>query len=160
MAICATDKMPLNFLTLGCIHTVFPNARIVHCRRNAIDNCLSIYMTQYKGSPEFGHVRENIVFMYKQYERLMDHWRATLPADRFLEVHYEELVADQEGETRKMIAFAGLEWNDACLHHEENENSVRTPSLWQARQPIYKTSVEKWRRYEPWLGAFAELIPS
>jgi tetratricopeptide (TPR) repeat protein len=156
----ATDKMPLNFLGLGFIHTILPNARIVHCRRNPIDNCLSIYMTQYKGSPEFGHVRENIVFMYRQYQRIMEHWRSVLPPDRFLEVNYEDLVSDKEAETRKMIDFIGLPWDDACLYHEKNENSVRTPSLWQARQPIYNTSVEKWRRYEPWLGAFAELLPT
>lgn len=153
-----TDKMPINFMSLGFIHTVFPNARIVHCRRNPVDNCLSIYMTQYKGSPEYGHVKENIVFFYRQYQKLMAHWRAVLPSDRFLEVNYEDLVADKENETRKMISFVGLPWDDACLHHEMNESSVRTPSLWQVRQPIYKTSVEKWRRYEPWLGAFAELL--
>ncbi len=154
-----TDKMPLNFMSLGPIHTVFPNAKIIHCQRNPIDNCLSIYMTRYRSSPEYGHNRENMVFFYRLYEKLMAHWRAVLPPDRFFEVRYEELVADPEGTTRQMIEFLGLEWDDACLHHDQNERSVRTPSLWQARQPIYKSSAEKWRKYEPWLGAFRELLP-
>ena len=153
-----TDKMPLNFATLGPIHATFPNARIVHCRRNAVDNCLSIYMTQYKGSPNFGHSRDNIVSAYRLYRELMDHWRATLPADRFFEVQYEDLVSDQEYWIRKMIEFVGLEWDDACLSPEDNKSNVSTPSVWQVRQPIYKSSTEKWRKYEPWLGPFSELI--
>jgi tetratricopeptide (TPR) repeat protein len=153
-----TDKMPLNFMSLGPIHTVFPRAKIIHCRRSPVDNCLSIYMTRYRLSPEYAHNRENIVFMYRLYEKLMAHWRAVLPPDLFLEVQYEDLVSDPETHTRRIIDFLGLEWDEACLHHDRNEKAIRTPSLWQARQPIYKTSAEKWRRYEPWLGAFSELL--
>ena len=82
----------------------------------------------------------------------MAHWREVLPPDRFTEVDYERLVEDREAETRRLVAFVGLDWDDACLAPEKNERSVKTASVWQARQPVYKTSVERWRRYEPWLG--------
>jgi tetratricopeptide (TPR) repeat protein len=153
-----TDKMPQNYMALGLIHTAFPNARIIHCRRNPIDNCLSIYFTHLRFSPDFAHKPENIVFVYREYQRLMAHWRSVLPPDRFIEVDYEAIVADREPIVRKLVDFVGLEWDDACLHHEENDRLVRTPSLWQARQPIYKTSSERWRNYEPWLGEFRSLL--
>jgi len=150
-----TDKMPDNYLALGLIHTAFPNARIIHTRRNPIDTCISIFTTPNRTSDPYANNRENIVFAYEQYLRLMDHWRKVIPADRLFEVTYEQLVADREPLTRKMLEFIGLEWDEACLHPEDNERSVATPSVWQVRQPVYSTSVERWRRYEPWLGAFA-----
>jgi len=154
-----TDKTPHNFIALGWIHAIFPNARIIHCRRRLIDSCLSIYMTPFRVPPEFGHSRENIVTFAKYYEQLMDHWRQVLPGDRFMEVDYEDLVANPEKVTRNVISFVGLDWQDACLHPNLNPKAVRTPSLWQVRQPIYSGSVERWRRYEPWLGVFRELLP-
>ncbi len=154
-----TDKMTENYKRLGLIHLTFPNARIIYCRRNSVDNCLSIYMTPYGNPPDFAYDRENIVFAYEQHLRLMDHWREVLPPDRLMEVSYEILVDDREGVTRQVIDFCGLDWDDLCLRPEENERAIRTPSLWQARQPVYKTSVERWRRYEPWLGEFEKLIP-
>jgi hypothetical protein len=89
----------------------------------------------------------------------MDHWRAVLPRESFIEVDYEDLIADREAVTRRLIAFSGLDWDDACLMPERNERTVRTASLWQARQPVYSTSVARWRRYEPWLGELRELLP-
>jgi hypothetical protein len=82
-----------------------------------------------------------------------------LPGERFIEVDYEELIADREADTRRLIAFAGLDWEDACLSPERNKRTVNTASLWQARQPVYATSVARWRRYEPWLGELRELLP-
>jgi len=152
-----TDKMPTNFLLLGLIHLLLPQARIIHCRRNPIDTCLSIYMTPYPRSPDYAHERRNIVFYYQQYLRLMAHWRRVLPVNRLLEIDYEDLVADHDRVTRRMIAFCGLDWHDACLHHESNERVIKTPSVWQARQPVYQTSVNRWRRYLPWLGDFRRL---
>lgn len=154
-----TDKMPLNFAWLGLIHLVFPDARIVHCRRSPIDNCLSIYTTQFDSSPPFAHVPENIVAYYRQYERLMEHWQRTFPKGSMLEVRYEDVVADREAVLRKIVEYCGIGWDESLLHHEENQRAVRTPSMWQVRQPIYTTSVERWRRYEPWLGEFARLKP-
>lgn len=152
-----TDKLPHNYAMLGLIHAAFPEAKIIHVKRNAADNCLSIYTTAYQRPPMFAHDRDNIVLAYREYERIVEHWRQVLPADRFIEVRYEELVTDRDGWTRRLIEFSGLDWDDACLRHESNQRSVRTPSLWQVRQPIYKTSVERWRRFEPWIPEFAKL---
>jgi tetratricopeptide (TPR) repeat protein len=153
-----TDKMPANYEMLGAIHAALPNARIIHMRRNPVDTCISIYATPNRVPVDFAYDRDNIVFAYEQYLRLMAHWRVVLPADRFLEVNYEDVVADREKQAQRMLEHVGLEWDDALLHHETNERNVITPSLWQVRQPIYTSSVERWRRYEPWLGAFRRLL--
>lgn len=153
------DKMPLNFAFLGMMYAAFPRARFIHCARSPIDNCLSIYTTFFDNPPPFSHVPSNIIAYYRQYERMMAHWRRVIPKDRILEVRYEDMVADRDRVTREMVRFSGLDWSDAVLRHEDNPRAVRTPSLWQVRQPIYTSSVERWRRYEPWLSEFAELIP-
>jgi tetratricopeptide (TPR) repeat protein len=154
-----TDKMPFNFLWLGLIHLVFPKARFIHCRRHPVDTCLSIYFSPFEAKARFASTREDLVFYYRGYERLMAHWRAIMPPDRFIEIDYEALTADPEPHIRRLIAFCGLEWDEACLHPERNPHAVQTVSLWQARQPIYRSSVARWRRYEPWLGALRELMP-
>lgn len=105
----------------------------------------------------FGHSQRNIVLFAREYEALMEHWRTVLPPDVFYEVRYEELVENPEREIRKLVEFLGLEWEDACLDPASNSRTVTTPSLWQARQPIYRTSVDRWRRFEPWLGELKEL---
>ena len=89
----------------------------------------------------------------------MDHWREVLPSDRFIDVDYESLTADPENQARRLIAFCGLGWDTACLRPEQNSGAVQTASKWQARQPIYRSSVERWRHYEPWLGSLRELMP-
>jgi Flp pilus assembly protein TadD len=153
-----TDKAPVNFQHIWLIRLAFPDARIVHCRRNPVDTCLSIFFQHFKGRHDYAYDRSDLVFYYRQYQRLMDHWRRVLPPDRFIEVEYERLIADRETESRRLVAFCGLGWDDACLAPERNERVVKTASRWQARQPIYATSVERWRRYEPWLGALRELL--
>jgi tetratricopeptide (TPR) repeat protein len=155
-----TDKMPFNFESLGLIRQVVPRATIVHCRRHPIDTCLSIFTTDFDWNLEFAGDRSSLVFYYRQYERLMAHWREVLPRDRFIELDYEALVAEPEPWTRQLIAACGLEWDDACLAPHRNPGRISTVSLWQARQPIYRTSVARWRRYEPWLGALRELLPT
>ena len=152
-----TDKHPFNFLRIGSIHLALPGARFIHCRRDPIDTCLSIYFTRFAAPQPFAYDRGNLAFYYRQYERLMAHWRKVLPADRLLEIDYEALTADPEQQSRRMIAFAGLEWDDACLAPERNVRVVKTASIWQARQPVYRTSVQRWRRYQPWLGELATL---
>ena len=154
-----TDKRPLNFQLLGLVRIVFPNARIIHCRRDPVDTALSIYFQNFAQRIDFAQDRADIVAAFRGYLRLMTHWRKVLPRDRFLEVHYEELVQDREAQARRMIAHCGLDWNEACLRPELNQRPVQTASVWQVRQSVYKTSVERWRRYEPWLGALAELSP-
>ena len=151
------DKMPPNFIWIGLIHLAFPKARIIHCKRNPIDTCLSIYSTYFTARMDFASDRGDLAFFYRQYGRLMEHWRQVLPPEIYYETVYEDLVADREMRSRELIAFCGLDWDDSCLVPEQNERAVRTASVWQARQPVYKTSVERWRRYEPWLGELREL---
>jgi tetratricopeptide (TPR) repeat protein len=154
-----TDKALGNFMLLGFIHRVFPNVTLIHCRRHPIDTALSIFTTNFDANLDFVAERRDLVFYYRQYQRLMAHWREVLPPDRFVEVDYEALVADPEPQARRLIAACGLEWNDMCLAPHLNTRKIATASVWQARQPIYRTSIERWRRYEPWLGELRELAP-
>ena len=154
-----TDKMPLNLAFSGIIHSALPNARFIHIRRDPVDTCLSVYTTYFGGGTPFAYLKENIVAYFKELQRMADYWRNLIPKDRFYEVSYEDLIAMPDREIPKIIEFCGLPWDEACLHHEKNPGMINTPSRWQARQPIYSSSTEKWRRYEPWLGAFAELLP-
>lgn len=142
-----TDKMPHNFLRVGMIHAVFPNARIIHVRRHPVDNCLSIYFQNFKGDHPYAYDLDNLAYYRREYERLMQHWREVMPTDRYFEFNYEDLVADQEGMSRKLLEFCGLDWSDACLNFHENERAIKTASIWQVRQKIYTTSVERWRHY-------------
>jgi len=155
-----TDKVPFNLFQLGLIHLLLPKARIIHCRRHPIDTCLSMYFTNFKEKFEFVSDKGDLAFAYRQYTRLMDHWRAVLPLDRFMELDYESLIADRQAVTRRLIAFTGLDWHDACLAPERNKRTVITSSLWQVRQPVYATSIARWRHYEPWLGELRQLLPA
>jgi tetratricopeptide (TPR) repeat protein len=153
-----TDKMPFNFLWAGLIHLAFPNALIIHCRRAAIDTALSIHQTHFRPGLAFPTGGAELVAYFHDYQRLIDHWRSVLPADRFLDVDYEDLTRAPEPVIRRIIVACGLAWDDACLRPESNPRAVDTPSKWQARQPIYRTSVARWRRYEPWLGPLRALV--
>ena len=153
-----TDKMPFNFLWAGLIHVAFPRATIIHCRRAAVDTALSIHQTHFHPSMPFPTGGAELVAYFRSYQRLIDHWRSVLPADRFIEVDYEDLTRAPEPVIRRIIAACGLAWHDACLRPESNPRAVKTPSKWQTRQPIYRTSVERWRRYEPWLGPLRALV--
>ncbi len=153
-----TDKMPFNFLWAGLIHLAFPRAIIIHCRRAAVDTALSIHQTHFHPSLAFPTGGPELVAYFRSYQRLIDHWRSVLPADRFIEVDYEDLTRSPEPVIRRIIAACGLPWHDACLRPESNPRAVKTPSKWQTRQPIYRTSVARWRRYEPWLGPLRALV--
>jgi tetratricopeptide (TPR) repeat protein len=153
-----TDKMPFNFLWAGLIQVAFPRASIIHCRRSAIDTALSIHQTHFHPSLPFPTGGAALVGYFRDYQRLIDHWRNVLPPDRFLEVDYEDLTRAPEPVIRRIIAACGLAWHDACLRPESNQRAVKTPSKWQTRQPIYRTSIARWRRYEPWLGPLRTLV--
>lgn len=153
------DKNPANLQGLGSFHLAFPNGRMVHMRRHPVDVALSIWATPMNTTAPFAHDRSAIVFAAQQYERLRAHWVHVLPADRYKEVRYEDLVKDPESEMRTILDFCGLPWDAACLHPETNAKRIDTPSKWQARQPLYKSSLARWKRYEPWLGEFAKLMP-
>jgi tetratricopeptide (TPR) repeat protein len=153
-----TDKMPFNFLWAGLIHVAFPRAIIIHCRRAAVDTALSVHQTHFHPSLAFPTGGAELVAYFRSYQRLSDHWRRVLPADRFIEVDYEDLTRAPEPVIRRIIAACGLAWHDACLRPESNPRAVTTPSKWQTRQPIYRSSVARWRRYEPWLGPLRALV--
>jgi tetratricopeptide (TPR) repeat protein len=153
-----TDKMPFNFLWIGLIHLLLPRARFIHCRRCPLDTCLSIYTVKFTQLWGFASDRGDLAAYYRQYLRLMEHWRAVIPRDRLVEVDYEEATASPEAVARRLVAFCGLPWDAACAQPERNPIAIRTASRWQARQPVYKTSVERWRRYEAWLGELRGLV--
>ena len=153
-----TDKMPFNFLWAGLVHMAFPRAIIIHCRRAAVDTALSIHQTHFHPSVAFPTGGAELVAYFRDYQRLIDHWQNVPPADRFIEVDYEDLTRAPEPVIRRILAACGLAWHDACLNPESNPRAVNTPSKWQARQPIYRTSVARWRRYEPWLGPLRALV--
>ncbi|MEE8444459.1 MAG: sulfotransferase, partial [Alphaproteobacteria bacterium] len=144
-----TDKMPSNFMHAGLIAMLFPGARIIHTRRDPADTCLSCFFQNFAGtSLAFSYDLADLGHYYRQYSRLMEHWRQCLP-DRpgLLEVDYEKLVGHQERESRRLIEFLGLDWSDSCLSFHETKRVVTTASHSQVRQPVYRTSVGRWKRY-------------
>jgi tetratricopeptide (TPR) repeat protein len=155
-AVRITDKLPENYFHLGFISVLFPQARIIHCRRNPLDNCLSCYMHN------FSHLRfiaslESLGLYYREYERIMAHWQRVLPI-RIYEVQYEDLIARQEIVSRELIAFCGLPWNDSCLAFHRNPRAVHTASRMQVRQPIYRSSVNRWRKYSSYLAPLLKAL--
>lgn len=154
-----TDKMPLNVFWAGLIHIALPRATIIHCRRRPIDTALSIHRTYFNQHVAFPTGGAALVSTIRAVERLAAHWRAVLPADRYLELDYEQLVEAPEPAIRRLVAACGLPWDSACLRPEGNARIVRTPSKWQVRQPIRRPATEAWRRYQPWLGPLAALVP-
>jgi tetratricopeptide (TPR) repeat protein len=153
-----TDKMPFNFLWAGLIHMTFPRSTIIHCRRAAVDTALSIHQTHFHPGLAFPTGGVELVSYFRDYQRLTDHWRRVLPADRFIEVDYEDMTSAPEPVIRRIIAACDLAWHDDCLRPESNPRAVKTPSKWQTRQPIYRTSVARWRRYESLLGPLRALV--
>jgi tetratricopeptide (TPR) repeat protein len=151
------DKTPLNIFWVGLIHMIFPRATIIHCRRRPIDTAISIHQTAFAPWQRFPTGGEDLVGYYRQYQRLMAHWRAALPQERMVEVDYETLTLSPENDIRRMVAAVGVAWNDACLRPQDSRRAVRTPSRWQVRQPIHSDSVDRWRRYESFLGPLAAL---
>jgi len=147
-----TDKMPSNYALVGLIHLALPNAKIIHTMRDPVDTCVSCFSILFTHGQEFTYDLAELGRYYKRYERLMAHWHRVLPAGRILDVHYEEVVTDLEGQARRIIAHCGLPWDDRCLSFHETERPVRTASFMQVRQPIYKKAVGRWREYEEFLG--------
>ncbi len=143
------DKNVFNFLNLGLIAILFPKASIIHCRRDPMDCGLSCFFQNFAGAMKnpFWFDLEDIGLYYRQHDRLMAHWHSVLPMP-IHEVIYEDLVENQEAVSRRMVDFIGLEWDDACLNFHENKRVVSTASVWQVRQPVYKSSAGRWRHYE------------
>ena len=152
-----TDKLPFNFMHLGLVAALFPRARILHCVRHPLDTCLSCYFTGFSDNIQFATNFGTLGRYYRDYARLMDHWRSALPS-RILEVSYECLVSDTEGMVRAILDFCELEWSDACLEFFSTQRTVRTPSRWQVRQRVYGTSVGRWRHYAQYLDPLRAAI--
>jgi tetratricopeptide (TPR) repeat protein len=152
------DKMPANFMYAGLIHAAFPRARIIHMQRHPIDTALSIYFQNFFNIGPWANDLGDLAHYYGQYVRITGHWRATLPAQNFLEVPYEGLIADQEGWTRRMLEFIGLPWDPRCLEFHETERVVITASKWQVRQKINSGSTGRWRNYEKHVGPLRQLL--
>jgi hypothetical protein len=125
---------------------------MIHCRRDPVDTALSCYSKLFAGEQLFTYDQTELGQFYRAYQALMAHWRAVLPADRFIEVDYEAVVDDLEGQTRRLLDFLALPWDAACLRFHDNRRTVRTASVNQVRQPIYKTSKGRWRAQAEHLG--------
>ncbi len=154
-----TDKMPHNFLNIGLIALLFPSVKFIHTKRDPIDTCLSIYFQNFTNYHSYAFDLNNIGFYYKQYERIMNHWHQVLPG-RILDINYSDIVSDPEYWTRELISNFNLEWSDTCLAPHKLERTVKTASLWQVRQPIYKTSVQRWKNYEPYIEPLLQALKS
>ncbi len=150
------DKMPDNYLYLSLLTVLFPRAKFIHCRRDLRDNAVSCWMTNFRAI-RWANDPEHIVSRFQKYQRLMQHWREVLPV-QLLDVDYEETVADVERTAHRLVQWCGLEWEPACLQFHTGTRPVRTASVAQVRQPIYRRSVARWKHYEESLGAlFARL---
>ncbi|MDB6011062.1 MAG: hypothetical protein JWL65_3312 [Gammaproteobacteria bacterium] len=152
-----TDKMPLNFQWVGLVHLALPRATIIHCRRSPLDTALSIHQTHFNPRMWFPTGGAALVGYVRAYQRLCAHWRRVLPPERFIEIDYEALVDEPEPVIQRMVNATGLAWRDVCLFPQRNTRAVKTPSKWQARQPIYRHAVGRWHSYEPWLGSLGAL---
>ena len=152
------DKMPENFRHLGLIHAALPQARIIHVYRNPVDTCLSIYFQNFQATVAYATDLENLAHYYRQYQRLMRHWRALVPGHAILEVSYEALVADPPLWSRKLFEFVGLPWDARSIESQAVRRSVVTASKWQVRQKISLTSVARWRNYATHLAPLLPLL--
>jgi tetratricopeptide (TPR) repeat protein len=152
------DKMPMNFLYLGFIHLVLPRARIIHVRRDPVDTCCSCFSVLFTGNLAYTYELGELGRYYRAYEALLAHWRAILPREVMLELAYEDVVDDLEGQTRAILAHCGLEWEPACLAFHQTRRSVLTASAAQVRQPIYRRSVGRSLRYRPLIGPLLEAL--
>ena len=146
-----TDKRPDNFLHIGLIKTLFPQARIVHTTRHAADNALSIFFLHLDPAMAYATDLEDIAHYMGQYRRLMAHWRACY-GDDILEFPYDDFVQDPRSASQRLLAFCGLPWDEACLHFHELRNMVRTASAWQVRRPVFTSSSGRWKHYRQHLG--------
>ena len=151
------DKMPNNFIHIGLIHMILPNAKIIDTRRNPMDCCFSCYKQLFGSGQGFTYSQNRIANYYIDYLRIMKHWNKVLPG-KVHRVVYENMVADTESEIRALIDFCNLEFEDACLNFHSNKRTVRTPSSEQVRQPIYKEAIGPWKNFEEWLKPMQETL--
>jgi tetratricopeptide (TPR) repeat protein len=152
------DKMPINFMFVGLIHLALPNARIINIRRDPLDTCVSCFSLLFTGSQPFAYDLAELGRYYRGYERVMDHWHEVLPPGVLVDVQYEDLVDDLEGEGRRILRHCGLEWEEACRNFHDTERTVRTASLMQVREPVHRRAIGSWQRYAKYLGPLADAL--
>lgn len=153
------DKMPHNLFQIGLISLLFPEARIIHCKRNPLDNCLSIYFQSFIWAHDYAMDLADIGFFYNEYERMMAHWEEVID-NPILTVQYEDILKDQEAVSRQLLDFCGLEWDDSVMKFYESKRDVGTASYDQVRQPIYQSSKERWKNYEAHLAVLIKELDS
>jgi tetratricopeptide (TPR) repeat protein len=151
------DKMPFNYYYIGLILSLFPNAKIIHSIRNPLDTCLSCYFLKFSSKLSFTYNMEHLGEIYKLHDEIMQHWKSMFP-EQIYTLSYEKLVESPKEETQKLLDFIELDWHDNCLMHHENQRPVKTASNWQVRQPIYTTSVDRWKNYQKHLHPIAEIL--
>ena len=151
------DKMPNNFPSIGFLHLILPNAKVINARRHPLDSCMGSYKQLFFKGQSWSYDQFEIGQYYLQYQRIMDHWHNVLPG-KVLDIHYEDMVADQETQTRRMLEHLGLPWEDQLLRFYETERAVNTASSEQVRQPIYTKALNHWRNYEPQLEELIEIL--
>lgn len=151
------DKMPNNFSSIGFLHLILPNAKVIDARRHPLDSCLGSYKQLFFKGQSFTYEQFELGHYYMQYRRMMDHWLEVLPG-KVLELQYEEMVMDQENQTRRLLEYCGLPWEEQCLRFYETDRAINTASSEQVRQPIYTKALNFWRNYEPHLGELIETL--
>jgi tetratricopeptide (TPR) repeat protein len=154
----ATNKYPANFRLVGLIKKVLPEARFVHVTRDPLDTCVSIFFQDFPSGNHYANDMEDLASYLAAYTRLMEHWREVLADDSLLELSYEALLDDQQRESRRLLSFCGLDWDPICLDYADNSRRVSTLSRWQVRQPLYKTSLDRWKNYQDHLGVLIETV--
>ena len=153
-----TDKLLTNYFFVGLVHMLFPKAKIIHTRRDPVDTCLSGFTKLFKDDMPHSYDLGELGRYYGKYRELMEHWEKVLPEGVLITVQYEDVVADTEGQARRLIDFLGLPWNDKCVDFHKSDRPVKTASVAQVRKPIYKTSVERWRKYGAGLQPLVDAI--
>ena len=152
------DKLPANFRLIGLIRLALPNARIIHVRRDPVDTCFSCYTKLFPSGQDYTFDLGELGRFYRAYESLMEHWRSVLPAGAMLDVQYETLIADLEGQARRLIEYCRLEWDERCLRFHQTERSIRTASFAQVREPLYVHSIGRWRPYKAHLRPLLDAL--
>lgn len=151
------DKLPGNFMHLGLIESLFPDAHVIHCMRNPVDTCLSAYFQDFSSNHPYAYDLSNLGAFYRGYLKVMEHWREVLHIP-LLEINYEDLIADQEQVSRMLVEFCGLEWDESCLQFHKSKRLVRTASYDQVNRPLYKQSVSRWKNYESHLESLLSAL--
>jgi len=152
-----TDKRPDNFLYLGLVKCLFPEARIINTTRNPLDNCLSIYFLHLDHGMGYALDLTDIAHFYRQYRRLMAHWQALFGAD-ILDFNYDVFVREPKASVARLLEFCGLDWHEGCIEFHRAARAVKTASVWQVREPLYQRSSGRWRNYEQHLGPLREAL--